>query len=156
MLNARHPEEAVSPGKLRPPPWKLRPRWSGLWPALLTLLASAIIVILFLRDPALSRFYPICLFHSMTGLLCPGCGSSRAVHQLLHGHIATAFKCNAILVVSIPIVAFLFLRHSLYRRSRPPKPAPLRGVYLVVAALVLLLFAIFRNLPLPQAAWFQP
>lgn len=34
-------------------------------------------------------------------MLCPGCGSQRAIHQLLHGHIAEAFKLNALLIPSI-------------------------------------------------------
>ncbi len=44
-------------------------------------------IVLFCFDPERCGFYPICIFHQSTGLLCPGCGSLRAMHQLLHGHL---------------------------------------------------------------------
>jgi hypothetical protein len=53
-----------------------------------------------LANPANVPF-PKCPFRSLTGLLCPGCGSQRGIHQLLHGHFAEAFKLNALLIPSI-------------------------------------------------------
>src|SRR2546423_1716517 len=57
---------------------------------------------LFLFNPAQSGYYPLCLFHQSTGMLCPGCGSLRAMHQLLHGHVLAAMHYNALLVLSVP------------------------------------------------------
>ena len=53
--------------------------------------------ILFTFPPTSSRFYPQCTFHQITGLLCPGCGTTRALHALLHGRIAEAFAFNPML-----------------------------------------------------------
>ncbi len=36
---------------------------------------------------------PRCLFKLITGYECPGCGSQRAFHSLLHGDIAAAWHC---------------------------------------------------------------
>ena len=52
--------------------------------------------------------FPRCPFYSLTGLKCPGCGSQRALYQLLHFHIASAFQYNAMLVISIPVLVFIF------------------------------------------------
>ncbi len=49
-----------------------------------------------------SDFYPPCVFHSLTGLQCPGCGTTRALHHLLHGDIVGAFHLNAMLFVVVP------------------------------------------------------
>ena len=44
--------------------------------------------IVYAFDPSTARFYPPCVFHSLTGLQCPGCGGTRALHALLvsRGH----------------------------------------------------------------------
>jgi len=68
----------------------------------LRLTLSAIIAVagawvLYTFPPGAHSFYPPCVFHRVTGLLCPGCGTTRALHQLLHGHVAAAFKLNPFL-----------------------------------------------------------
>jgi len=77
-------------------------------------------------DPEKS-FFPRCPFYWATGLKCPGCGSQRALHHLLHLDIGAAFRYNACLVLSIPLLVFLiaadFLRFKLpklYFASRNP------------------------------------
>lgn len=49
----------------------------------------------------------------LTGLKCPGCGSQRAIHQLLHFNVAGAFKYNALMVISIPVLVFLLIAELL-------------------------------------------
>ena len=74
----------------------------------LAIVAAAIIAaaIYFTFDPEKpGNFFPKCLFLTVTGYKCPGCGSQRAIHALLHGDIATAFRHNAALLLFIPIVA---------------------------------------------------
>ncbi len=65
--------------------------------------ASAIILavaggwVLYHYPPAPGSFYPHCVFHDATGLDCPGCGTTRALYQLLHGNVGAAFRLNAML-----------------------------------------------------------
>jgi hypothetical protein len=74
---------------------------SALWAALVS--AAAIgAVILYRFDPTTVSFYPPCLFHALTGLQCPGCGTTRALHHLLHGDVAGAFRLNAMLFLVAP------------------------------------------------------
>ena len=49
---------------------------------------------LYLFNPAESRLFPPCPFHALTGWQCPGCGSLRAAHCLLHGEFIAAFRLN--------------------------------------------------------------
>ncbi len=49
--------------------------------------ALLVAVALLLRfPPAQYAFYPQCPIHHSLGLLCPGCGATRALAALLHGH----------------------------------------------------------------------
>src|SRR5688572_26415576 len=55
----------------------------------LVLLSVAIVgsLLYFYVNPSTSVLFPRCLFFSITSLHCPGCGSQRAIHELLHGNI---------------------------------------------------------------------
>ena len=66
-------------------------------------------IVYFYFDPSSSRLFPRCLFLETTGLKCPGCGSQRVVHALLHGHVGEAWHYNAMVVVAIPLIAFYLL-----------------------------------------------
>lgn len=69
-------------------------------------------------NPNKYAIFPKCPFLVVTGLECPGCGSQRAVHSLLHLNIVDAFCYNALLVISLPIIAIL-LYAELNRKKRP-------------------------------------
>ena len=63
-----------------------------------------------LLDPARHALFPKCPFLMLTGgLRCPGCGSQRAVHALLHLEFKEAFLYNPMVVISIPFLVLLAL-----------------------------------------------
>ena len=70
-------------------------------------MAAAIVAVYFLFDPAGSVWFPRCPFLTATGLRCPGCGSQRALHALLHGEIREAWRFNALLLLELPFMALL-------------------------------------------------
>jgi hypothetical protein len=51
---------------------------------------------------------PACPFHQWTGLYCPGCGSTRALHHLLNFEFVAALRCNLMLVILLPFLALWF------------------------------------------------
>ena len=53
----------------------------GLLAAMLAAFAGMVLLELF--DPATSGVFPPCPLHYLTGWYCPGCGSLRAIHQLV-------------------------------------------------------------------------
>jgi hypothetical protein len=112
--------------------------------------------VLFLFNPAQSGFYPYCVLHRSTGLLCPGCGTLRAMHQLLHGELGAAFRCNPLFVLLAPVVAGVFLYHYWRRRNGQPASPSIRPAWLWCALVVLVVFGVLRNLPFAQTAWLAP
>ncbi|MFC5412006.1 DUF2752 domain-containing protein [Larkinella bovis] len=72
-----------------------------------------IATVYFWFDPEQQSFFPPCPFRLLTGLECPGCGSQRCLHQLLHGHIDQAYRYNPLLVLSLPyLLAGLMLEYT--------------------------------------------
>lgn len=55
-------------------------------------------------DPETNPIFPKCPFRELTGYKCPGCGSQRAIHDLMHLDISSAFHHNLLLVISIPYI----------------------------------------------------
>ena len=85
------------------------------------------IIIYYSFDPSGSTYFPKCPFYVLTGYKCPGCGSQRAIHHLLHLHLLKAINYNALMVFSIPLLFFLIIadltkkKHpQLYLLSRSP------------------------------------
>ncbi len=66
-------------------------------PALIALAAAAAAIIAAVPCP----------IRSLTGLSCPGCGTTRALGDLLGGHALEALSHNYFLVVSAPYIALL-------------------------------------------------
>lgn len=111
-------------------------------------------IVLFCFDPSQHPFYPVCVFHKTTGLLCPGCGSLRALHQLLHGHWAAALRFNALLISSLPVAAWLFGRFAARKLKDPAATLVIRPLWFWCA--VMIAFGILRNMPFAQLAWLAP
>lgn len=73
--------------------------------ALITALFGGFVFIYYFFNPATTFFIP-CPFHYTTGLFCPGCGSQRAIHLLLHGNVFGAFRFNPLMVLTLPLLVY--------------------------------------------------
>lgn len=108
--------------------------------------AAALAAVYFAVDPAAERWMPVCVLRQATGVSCPGCGTQRAVHALLHGDIAAAWRFNALFVVMIPVVAFLVWVET-QRRLRPQLYMRVYGKWTAVAVIAVLAgWMLLRNL----------
>ena len=127
-------------------------RWSGV---VLLFLAGA--GVLYAFDPAESGSFPKCPFLSLTGCFCPGCGTLRALHQLLHGKVMMALSYNILTVALLPYLAYSFGIGAL-KGFGVPVPRPISIDYRLVWALlgVIVLFWVLRNLPLQQLSILAP
>jgi hypothetical protein len=112
----------------------------------LSLAAGAAYVFIF--EPGKTGFFPACPFRALTGFTCPGCGSTRGLHRLLHGDVIGAFEFNPLFVLATPFLIYAFLRYSnAIMRGRPIKRHQLNAKYIWALFVVILSFWIFRNTP---------
>jgi hypothetical protein len=94
--------------------------------------------------PASFAFYPRCPFNVLTGLQCPGCGSTRALHELLHGHVGAAFRLNPMLFALIP---FGMAVTPAFLRGRTPRFL-MQPWFAWASFIVLTSYWIVRNTPI--------
>ena len=124
--------------------------WLG--PAALAAASLLVVAVLTQADPyAADSLLPGCPFHALTGLFCPGCGATRAVHALIHGDPLLAMRMNLLATLAIPLLPLMLLRSL-----RGPDPAT---GWLTDARLWLVLvvaFSVLRNLPLHPLIWLAP
>jgi len=61
----------------------------------------------------------ICLIRTLFGVPCPGCGMTRAISCVFHGHFKRAFQYNKLVVVVFPLLCYCWLRAltTEYRRA---------------------------------------
>ena len=111
--------------------------------------AAAAGVMLALFDPATSRLFPPCPVRYFTGWYCPGCGSLRALHQLLHGNLRSAWAMNPLTIALLPFLTYSLASHAMWQVRGWPlpqillPPACVRGL-----GAAIILFGIIRNLPI--------
>jgi len=112
------------------------------------LAAAAAVAVLYCFAPEEHRFYPRCLFYSVTGLQCPGCGGLRAAHRLLHGDLAAAWKLNPLAVSLIPLTGIWLVAYLLKRETAQSSLRVFRKRSVVWGIVIgAALFVVLRNLP---------
>ena len=105
-------------------------------------------IALFVLEPGKSPFLPGCPFRALTGFTCPGCGTTRALHQLLHGNLLAAFQFNPLLILSLPFLLYALLRYTnSVLRGQPINRNSLAAKYIWALFGIVLFFWIFRNTP---------
>ena len=120
----------------------------GLGYAFLGVAAAAGLTVVYLFDPRTPGFYPVCPFLGLTGCYCPGCGTLRALHQLLHGNPAAAFGYNPYSMLALPAIAWSLAGRGLRAWGLPAPPRVYvshRWVWALLGAI--LAFWLLRNLP---------
>ena len=114
-------------------------------------------LVLYNVDPRNPSSYPVCPFLGLTGCYCPGCGTLRALHQLLHGNLLTAMGYNPLAVLSLPFIAYSLAASALRAFPLPaPKPVfmPSKLIWGLFAAVIA--FWALRNVPYEPFSLLAP
>ena len=128
-----------------------------LFVLLFWLAVGGIALVLLLR-PEGSGFGLPCVVHRLTGLFCPGCGSSRALGSLLRLDFYQAFRWNPLVVMLLPFALFYLVWGSVswvrVGRNTLDDRIPSKLLWAVLAAA--LVFFVLRNLPWYPFTLLQP
>ena len=108
----------------------------------------AALFLFFIFDPETHPFFPQCPFLLATGFECPGCGSQRAIHHLMHLNIMAALKQNGFMVLALPYISMgVYLEYLGGKRRHPALEKIFFGKWSALAVLIgIVAFWIGRNL----------
>ncbi len=122
---------------------------------LLLILAAAL---LWYSNPQAGRGPMPCLLYQFSGIYCPGCGTSRALHSLLHLRWQEAFSYNIFMLIWLPLPFWAILGEWLRAVAGRPLIPPVTDRRWLLWALLIscILFMIMRNLPWPLFIWLAP
>lgn len=104
--------------------------------SLTVVVGVSVLVFLYLYNPTEITSIPRCPFFALTGYKCPGCGTLRGIHHLLHLQFAKAWQMNPLLLVSFPLVVAMSMSHRL-------REGVMVGRLVLVTAVV---YCVMRNL----------
>ena len=120
----------------------------GLWRVLvgLGLPAIAVMAVQYLLS---GRGGIPCVFYSLTGFYCAGCGSGRTLEALLRGDLRHLFSYN-VLLIPLGVPCLIVLVHEYLRIVFPKlklKPVYIpQGVSYLLAGMIAV-FWVLRNIP---------
>ncbi len=119
--------------------------------------AAAGLAVVYLFDPRQPGLYPVCPFFGLTGCYCPGCGTLRSLHQLMHGNFIAAAGYNPYAMLALPVAAYSFATGALRAYGLPAPPrlfVPAGWIWALLAAI--LAFWLLRNLPFGTFFFLAP
>ena len=121
------------------------------------ILAACALTLVYAVDPRTSGNYPPCLFLFVTGCYCPGCGTLRALHALMHGNLREALGYNLLSVALFPLLGATYGYGLAHTVSRWPIPSLRVSQHTAWATLaVILAFWLLRNLPVSPFSMLAP
>jgi Protein of unknown function (DUF2752) len=96
--------------------------------------------------PTEVSMYPRCPIYTYLHLLCPGCGTTRAMAALLRGQVVEALHWNAVTTLLLPL-AVIFFGKSYARAVRDEKFAwpEVTATWLTVVLVIAAGFTVGRN-----------
>ena len=91
--------------------------------------------------------YP-CLFHTVTGYYCPGCGGTRALQALFQGHFLTSFLEHPFVPYAAVLCTWFLLSQTIERLSHHKLPLVMhyKDRYLWIGLAILIINCMVKNI----------
>jgi uncharacterized membrane protein (DUF485 family) len=115
---------------------------------ILLLLFGVVAFFYFTINPNEVDFMLKCPLYSTTGVYCPGCGSQRAAHHLLHFDILKAAQNNILFLIAIIGVLYHYsipLLNSYFHKNYKSIFDNTRNLW--IALVLIVIFWVLRNIP---------
>ena len=107
-----------------------------------------VLIIFIIARTKLIYLMPNCLFNTYFGILCPSCGGTRCVINLLHGNFVQSFLYHPVFFITIiylMLVNILYIINSFRKREVLTFLYP-KTKFWIIFTIIILIFTICRNL----------
>ena len=93
---------------------------------------------------------PHCLFHTVTGYYCPGCGGKRAVRLLFSGHFLQSLYYHPFVIYSLLVGGWFMISQTIEKVSKKKYTIGMhfRGIYVWIGIGIIFLNCIIKNIAL--------
>lgn len=120
--------------------------------------ALVIVLLYFYAFPVYEAYFPKCMFHTITGLHCPGCGTQRAFVAIMHGDLPAALHDNLLALLLCPLLfysLFVFVYNQFAKKKNSLKifRSVLFGRIIIISVIV---FTVLRNIPVYPFSLLAP
>lgn len=95
-------------------------------------------------DSVRTSALPRCPVNRYLGIQCPGCGSMRALHSLMHGRVADSLHYNFMTVFMLPVLLYSMIAGSV--RGDDPVFVSRFGMILSYSFVIVTLFFYYQKL----------
>lgn len=115
------------------------------------LLSSGILLYFYTNNPSTSQsLFLRCPSNLIFGFNCPGCGTQRALHHLLHLEVIEALRYNALFVLALPFIIYgvIIKIYNLIFDAKKTIRIPTKKFVWIGLLILVLLFGILRNIPI--------
>lgn len=119
----------------------------------LGVLSVLAVLLYFSFNPEKGLFFPKCPSYQYLGIYCSGCGSQRAIHDLLHFRFGEAISHNLLLIPAL----FVLVQHGLVKVKVLKTKSFLNYRYApIIVLIIVLLFMFLRNLRMYPFEYLAP
>ncbi len=114
----------------------------------LLIIFTVLAVLFFVLNPTEHEIFPKCVFHSVTGYYCPGCGSQRAIHSLLHLNFTGVVGNNFLFLPAVLLLIYHYSFSFLNKKFtwKLPNIFYIKSTPWIILGIIVL-FWVLRNLP---------
>ncbi|MBD0835726.1 DUF2752 domain-containing protein [Aestuariibaculum suncheonense] len=114
---------------------------------IVVIIVAGLLSLYFFYNPLEFNFFPKCPFYSITSLFCPGCGSQRSIHQILHGNVTTGIRHNYLIFLLCIVLGYQLYILVLKMNQRAVNKNILhKSITTKIILVIVVLFWILRNI----------
>lgn len=97
-----------------------------------------------------------CIFYTLTGFYCPGCGGTRAFSAMVHGHFVRSFYLHPLVIYASVLYIVYMMSHTLSIFNPKLKGMKLKDAYLYIAIGIVFVNLIIKNILLHKYGIMLP